>query len=279
MPKKKKTSETPQPPPDSMRFVMESLMRGLGRDMANQKRDDKERAQELIYEAMEARTGTQMFRLVNSALELDPDNVDGRLMLADFRELEGEAYIAELQDIIAGGAKSLGKKAFKEWVPHFWGFIETRPYMRARQRLAEVYRLAGRLEEAVVEYGEMLALNENDNQGVRYEMLPCLMALGRLEEAGKLMQQFEGDCTYSVVFAWCRVLERYLVGDVAGAKAALAVAQEHNPHMASYLKGHRKLPKNLPSSYALGSREEAACYAEVLMLAWKGHPEALAACS
>ena len=147
MPKKK--SEMPTDGPAAMRLLMEGLLRDLSRDHANQKKSDKDRAQDLVYEAMEARTATDLFRLVNAALELDPSNVDARLMRADFRGLEGEARIFELKDIIAGGAKSLGKKAFKELVPHFWGFVETRPYMRARQQLAEAYRVSGCIEEAV----------------------------------------------------------------------------------------------------------------------------------
>ena len=276
MPKKK--SEMPTDGPAAMRLLMEGLLRDLSRDHANQKKSDKDRAQDLVYEAMEARTATDLFRLVNTALELDPANVDARLMRADFRGLEGEARIFELKDIIAGGAKSLGKKAFKELVPNFWGFVETRPYMRARQQLAEAYRVSGCLEEAVLEYNEMLALNENDNQGVRYELLPCLLALDRLEDARKLMQRFEDDCTFSVVFTWCRVLERHLAGDPDGAKTALVTARKQNPHMEAYLKGHRKPPKNLPYSYAEGSKEEAVTFASVLLLAWKKHPGALSAC-
>jgi tetratricopeptide (TPR) repeat protein len=275
MPKKK--PEMPTDGPAAMRFIMEGLLRDLGRDLADHEKNDKDRAQDLVYAAMEARTATEMFKLVNTALELDPANVDARLMRADFRGLEGEDRIFELKDIIAEGAKSLGKKAFKEMVPHFWGFVETRPYMRARHHLAGEYRVSGRLEEAALEYNEMLALNEHDNQGVRYELLPCLLALDRLEDARKLMQRFEDDCTFSVVFTWCRVLERHLSGDLAGAKDSLVVARKQNPHMEAYLKGHRKPPKNLPSSYAEGSKEEAVIYADVLLLAWRKHPGALIA--
>jgi hypothetical protein len=271
----KKKPEAPAAGYSAVSLLMEGFRRALGRGGNNQEKSDKDRAQDLVEAAMEAPTATRMFGLVNTALELDPGNVDARLMRADFRGLEGEARIFELKDIIAGGAESLGKKAFEEMVPHFWGFVETRPYMRARQYLAEAYRVSGRLEEAVFEYNEMLALNENDNQGVRYELLPCLLALDRLEEAGKLMQRCADDCASNVVFTWCRVLERHLVGDPAGARAALVTARNQNAHMEAYLKGHRKPPKNLPSSYAEGSKEEAVTFASVLLLAWKKHPGVL----
>ena len=240
------------------------------------KDNDKERAQDLVFEAMQATSLAHRVRFVSTALELDPDNVDALLMKADFRELKGEDRLLELQRIVQTGATQLGKKAFKDMVPHFWGFVETRPYMRARMELAEEYRRAGRLEEAVSEYTEMLALNENDNQGVRYHLLPCLLALNRLPEAHALIKQSEGECAHNVVFAWCKVLERHLAGDSAGAVAALASARKQNAHMEAYLLGFRKPPKNMPDSYAVGSREEAITFVQPLLMAWAPHTGALA---
>ncbi len=46
--------------------------------------------------------------------------------------------------------------------------------------------------------------------------------------------------------------------------------------MQASLKGQRKLPGKLPGSYTSGSKEEALCYADVLMAAWKVYPEAVA---
>jgi tetratricopeptide (TPR) repeat protein len=135
---------------------------------------------------------------------------------------------------------------------------------------------AGWLDEAAQEWAEMLALNENDNQGVRYELLPVLLAQGRRDEARALMERYKDDCEWNVVFAWGRVLERLLSKEEAGAVKALAVARKQNAHMEAYLRGNRKLPKNLPGSYSPGSKEEALCYAGVLLLAWKAHPEPLA---
>ncbi len=197
-------------------------------------------------------------------------------MVLESTNMDGEGRIGALQRIVAVAAKRLGKKAFKEFVPHFWGVLDTRPYMRARMQLAEALREAGRLEEAIEEYKELLRLNENDNQGVRYHLLPSLLALGRLEEARDLMNIYQGDCMWNVVFAWGQVLERLLSSDEAGASKALAVARKQNAYIEVYLKEHRKLPKLLPDSYSPGSKEEALCYAEVLLMAWTRHPEAWA---
>ena len=273
MPKPPKDSGS-EPPfnPAALRAMMERTLGGLGQN----KRSDEARAQELVYDAMEASTWERRLRLVRQALELDPENVDALLMLEGASDFKGEERIEALRGIVAAGAKRLGKKAFKELVPHFWGFHETRPYMRARQALASALHEAGRLDEAAQEWTEMLALNENDNQGVRYELLPTLLARGRLDESRALMERFKDEGEWSVVFAWSRVLERHLSGDDAAATKALAVARKQNPHMEAYLKGRRKLPKNLPGSYSPGSKEEALCYAAVLMAAWKAHPVAVA---
>ena len=226
-PRKNSGSEPPLDPA-ALRAMMERMFSNFGSSQSGN--DKSERAQDLVYDAMEASTWDRRLRLVNKALKLDSENVDALLMLEEVTECSVEESIEMLRGIVVIGAKRLGKKAFKELVPHFWGFIETRPYMRARARLAMTLHEAGRLEEATTEYTEMLVLNENDNQGVRYELLPLLLAQGRLDDARALMERYKDDCKWSVVFAWGRVLERVLSGEKRKAARALAVARKQNAH-------------------------------------------------
>lgn len=231
-------------------------------------------SQQLVYDAWDAETDEQEHELMRRALELNPGNGDALLYMLDRAGLDEEGEIQALRNIVAAAAKSLGPKAFKEFAGHFWGFMETRPYMRARHRLAGTLRAAGRLEEAVTEFEAMLELNPNDNQGVRYELLPAYLALTRLEAARGLLKKYD-EAEFSAVFAWCRVLERWLSGDLAAAEQALAAARKQNSHMQVYIKGHRDLPRQMPDSYSMGSKEEAICYAEVLRSTWTRHPQAL----
>lgn len=164
MPKPKKAKDPSQTlSAAGLRDLMEETFGGL--DL--HRRSAADRAQDLVYQAMEARTPARRLRLATQALDLDPENVDALLMLTDAVPLGEAARITVLRDIVAVGAKRLGPETFKKLAPHFWGHLETRPYMRAREYLAEDLRAAGRLEEAVQEYTGMLALNENDNQGMR----------------------------------------------------------------------------------------------------------------
>jgi tetratricopeptide (TPR) repeat protein len=269
--KPKPTTAGKPPTPRSLLLSMERQLRATGRVG----QDTAYEAQQLVYDAWEAKTDEQERKLIYKALEIDPTNVDALLTFARNCSFTDEERIETLRKIVARGEKNLGPKAFKEYAGHFWGHLETRPYMRARAELAEMLRAAGRLAEAVAEWEAMLALNPNDNQGVRYALLACYLALGRLEEARRLFGEYEGECQYNTVFAWGKVLERFLAGELAGAGAALQVARKQNPHTQGFIKGHTRLPKQMPGSYAMGSKEEAVCFAEVLCGAWGKHPAAL----
>jgi tetratricopeptide (TPR) repeat protein len=260
-------------PPLNPREMLQHMERLLSRTRTTRQKQAGE-AQQLVYDAWEAETEERERELMCQALEINPGNADALLYMLDHAGLGEEEEIQALRNIVAAAAKGLGPKVFNENAGHFWGFIETRPYMRARHRLAGGLRAAGRLEEAITEYEAMLGLNPHDNQGVRYELLPAYLGLNRLKPARALLKKYT-ESQFSAPFAWCQVLERLLSDDPAAAQQALAVARKLNPHLQVYIKGHRDLPRDLPDSYAMGSKEEAHCFAEVLRSAWARHPQAL----
>ena len=235
---------------------------------------DTERAQELFYEALDARSAAKRRKLLEQALVLDPRNADVRLVLLDEQNPSPAARIDALRSIVADAADALGSD-FEELAGQFWGFHETRPYMRARQQLAAELHAAGRWDEAVSEYREMLALNPNDNQGLRYELRPLLLAIGRLEDSRVLARSYPNDENYNAAFAWCRVLEYLLANETDSAVNALASARKVNPHLELYLNGRQRIPSDLPESYAPGGQDEAVCFAEPVRAAWSAHPQAL----
>ena len=262
----------PKPP------TPQSLLRSIERHLHEQSgatRDTAFEAQQLYYDAMEAQTDEEERELIEKALKLDPTNVDALLTQAGNCVCTDEEYIEVVRKIVAVGEKKLGPRKFKEGAGDFWGVLETRPYMRAREELAEALRAAGRWEEAVAEWEGMLELNPNDNQGVRFSLLMGYLALVRLEEARGLFKEYQGDCEYNTVFAWGGVLERFLSGDLPGAEKALVIARNQNRYTQGFIKGHSRLPKYLPDGYSPGSKEEAVCYAEMLGTAWSRHPSAL----
>lgn len=251
-----------------------ALMRSLEQQLAAERYQPSEKAQDLFYDAMEAATAEEEFELLKKVLTLDPGHIDALLVVLIHRPLGLDDEIEVLYKIVDLAAKRLGPKAFEEYAGAFWGFDETRPYMRARSQLATSLQDAGRVDEAIIEMEAMLELNPNDNQGVRYELLVNYLTLSRLDGAARLFAEYD-ECPWNTVFAWGRVLERWLAGDLPGAQQALAVARKQNGYSEAYIKGHRRLPKFLPNTFSPGSKEEAQCFTGSLLMMWQVHPEAM----
>ena len=259
-----------QPPIDP-----KSLFLQLEHSLGKVRPDAIGEAQECYYDAMEARTDEEAQRLLSRALELDPGNTDAWLVIMSLTPmLSADEEIGMLRKIVVRAEERLGTQAFKEFAGHFWGFHETRPYMRARAALADALQRAGRIESAAVEVEGLLELNPGDNQGLRYRLLGTYLALGRMDDTRRLFGQYPDEFDFNTVFAWAKVLERFLSGKLDEALKAVAAAEKQNGFSKNYLLGQRKIPKNLADSYASGSKEEAACFAGDLQAAWNAHPAA-----
>jgi tetratricopeptide (TPR) repeat protein len=233
----------------------------------------KYEAQELAFDAMNAPSAAKARQLARRALEKDPDCVDAVVVLAEIECRSQQEFIAALQNAVAAGERSLGAKFFKENTGDYWGLIETRPYMRARLQLAGALWAEGRELEAVSHYEGLLQLNPNDNQGVRDILLGRYLAGDDRGGARRLLRQYKEDI--SAMFAWGRVLERFLADDLPGARQQLNEARERNRLAGLYLTGQRKMPQSMPEAYALGSEEEAIICADLLAEAWARHMDAL----
>jgi tetratricopeptide (TPR) repeat protein len=233
----------------------------------------QEEAQQIAYDAMEAPTRTRAVALAKRALAKDPDCVDALVTLAAGQARTEEDLIAGLERAVATGERSLGEKCFEENKGHFWGILETRPYMRALQQLADLLLDVGRDRDAMRHFEALLALNPNDNQGVRDTLLGCYLATEDLKGARRLLQEYGDDD--SAVFNWGRTLERFLSRDFQEAERALQHARKNNRFVEKYLTARKKPPRAMPDSYMPGSDEEALVCLDCLTDAWVAHPEAL----
>ena len=231
------------------------------------------RAQARFYEALKAH-GRLRLKLAREALAIHADCADAWVLLAE--EMPDRARRTELYvQAMAAAERTLGSAPFEEHVGHFWGVIETRPYMRARFGYAECLWGAGRHDEALGHLQELLRLNPGDNQGVREVLLPRLLELGRDDEAARLLAAFEEDCSATLEHARA-LLEFRRGGDGGAAQAKLAVAVRGNPHVAKYLSGSARLPERLPDRYGFGTDDEAVIAAASLLGAWHATPGAMA---
>jgi len=236
-------------------------------------KDARFRAQQLAYDAMEAGSPERALKLANKAVETHNGCVDALLIIAQASSQDLDELIQHLHMVIEIGVRDLGEDFFEENTGHFWGLLETRPYMRARSTLAEVLLEAGRVDEAVELYEGSLRLNPNDNQGIRCPLLGCYLEADDLDGARRLFDEYEDEG--SAMFLWSRVLERVLSEDEGGARKALADARKTNKHVEPYLTGAKQKPKRMPDYYGFGDENEAKVCAGAIGGAWKKHPKAV----
>jgi tetratricopeptide (TPR) repeat protein len=230
-----------------------------------------ERAQELAYEAMEAEGRLQIKR-ARQALALSPDCAEAWAILAESASTP-ELALERYQQGVAAGVRAIGAERFEELRGECWGRLDTRPYMKARLGLAHTLEDLGRHEEALAHYRELLLLNPNDNQGVRYLLVAALLKLNRDAEVGALLDEYGDDI--QALWPYARVLWLFRTdGDTGRARAALDQARRVNPHVVKCLVNPDSVPFERRPYFELGSKDEAAYVAEELGPAYSTTPGA-----
>jgi tetratricopeptide (TPR) repeat protein len=231
-------------------------------------------AQDIMYRAWETKSRSRRIALARKALTVSLDCADAYVLLAEEAATSLDEAMELNQKGVEAGERAIGKRAFKEDVGHFWGILETRPYMRARVGLAQCLWDAGKKKEAVEHYKDMLRLNPGDNQGIRYVLISCLLDLGRDRELTFLLEEYQSeDDTY---WLYTKTLLSFRdQGDSEEARGNLEEARDANPHVPLYLLGKKKIPKRLPDYIGFGDESEALSYAADNIENWKATPGAL----
>jgi tetratricopeptide (TPR) repeat protein len=163
---------------------------------------------------------------------------------------------------------------FEDHFGYFWELLDARPYMRAAFSRASCLWVLGRKDEAVKDFWWLLALNTNDNQGVRYRLLPALLSLERYGDAAELTEAY--DTKREAVWLFTRALLKFREGGgVSASTKALKKALKQNPYVQAYLTGEKRIPDDYPRQYALGDEDEAILYAEQHLNFWRKTPGAV----
>jgi tetratricopeptide (TPR) repeat protein len=262
------TAPGPPNPLSALRFLEQSMRRSEREPTDGPSLQD--RAEDLLERAYQAR-GHRATLLARQALEVWPDCADAYNLLARRApDPESRARLYELG--MAAGERAIGPEAFED-AGHFWGLLETRPYMRARLGLAETLANQGRLGEAAEHFQEMLRLNPGDNQGVRHTLVNLLIALDRDEEAWKLADSYPDD---GALLEFPRALLRFRgEGDSPEARKSLKQAVRANRFVPGVLLGTRE-PSPQAGYYSPGRESEAALYLDLSLDTWAGTKGALA---
>lgn len=246
---------------DQINEFMEN-MQGKSLDDLPMRTDKKGRSQDLVSEAYSL-PASKGRKLIKEALELDPNNVDAYNYLADL-EKDVDKALKLFEKAIEVGEIDLGEEFFEENKGHFWGLLETRPYMRAKAGLADCYYAKGKADKAIEIYEEMLLLNPNDNQGIRYVLSTLLLGQKDLSKYEAFVKTFDEDNA-----AWNFNNALYLFkesGQSPKSDKALLKAYNSNKFVLDYLTGSKEMPHQLPQYIGRGDENEAIGY---VANAWK----------
>jgi len=238
--------------------------------------DQVKQAEELLDEAWEA-AGAHRTRLARRALALWPEAADAYVILGSDALAGGKLKAARqlFTEGVWAGERALGPETFASDAGDFWGTIEARPYMRARQGLAASLWDLGEREAAIAHYQAVLRLNPGDNQGVRYSLAARLLEMGDDVRLGQLLREHPDDGMAAILYT--RAVWQYRQTGAGGeADGLLDQALKQNPHVPACLLGEQALPPQTPEYIGWGDESEAAAYVLDFGVGWRETPGALA---
>lgn len=229
-------------------------------------KDPRQQALELLAQA-QGKEGREMEQLVHKALKLYPYLPEAYLLLREnARDLEEETRLCR-RGVLAG-EKELGELFIKKNRGLLWEFMEARSYLRVKYEYASCLWDLEKSEEALKEYYEILELNHNDEQGVRFALLTALIEERKYTEAARLIKKYRDD--WSANFAYNQVLLDYaLNGLTANTRNLFREAKKRNPYIPKYLLGKKKIPVSFPPYVGIGDEGEAVLYAMEHIHLWR----------
>jgi tetratricopeptide (TPR) repeat protein len=249
---------------------MEGFLSAIGGRQSN---DAAAKAQQVMYDAWDQTNPRARVVLAHKALAISPLCADAYVLLAEQEAQSPEEALQYYRKGVEAGEQMLGPKGFKEYEGHFWGFLETRPYMRARAGLAAILNLLGDVHAAISHYQDMLRLNPNDNQGIRYVLAECLMKSGDTEALKSLLKQYDEDG--SALWLYTQALVAFRESDIEKAEKLAKEAWKSNSHVPAILSGTKEAKPSTNGYVTMGGEDEAAHYVEEWGFDWHTTPGAI----
>jgi tetratricopeptide (TPR) repeat protein len=231
-------------------------------------------AQEMIYQAWEENNPARRIILAHRALKISPNCADAYVLLAEEEADSPERALQLYQSGIQAGERALGEDYFEENKGYFWGLLETRPYMRSLEGAARCQWILGNKDESLRSYQQLLELNPNDNQGIRYVLADLYQGYRADKELEQLLHQFENDWT--AVWLYTQALLAFKKnGESKEANQILSDAMGQNPFVPEYLTGKKRVPVRIPDTIGWGDETEAVSYACDHLNYWREVPGAI----
>ena len=176
-----------------MQELLERFMDEHNRSLPGKRLTEKtaRTAEDFLQLAEEASSEKAAFRFAKKALALEPNNMDAKRVWLNYAPLDPFERFRLLEKAVQEGREQMEKQGLndEESIGHYWGILETRPYMRLLDDYVDDMLQSGMYGKAMAVCEEMLRLCENDNLGKRFTLMHLyaffeneLAALGLLKK-------------------------------------------------------------------------------------------------
>jgi tetratricopeptide (TPR) repeat protein len=254
---------------EELQALLDSLMGAPLPEIPENEQNDEDKALDLVEQAYASRPAVGK-KLALQALERWPD------CIAAFEYLGGSTRSVRLAFEYYEKGVKIGQRLFggefrQKHEGNFWLITPTRPYMRCLHNMALCYWEIGQTSQAISIWEDLIRLNPSDNQGVRYSLLPALLQQRDLPAYKKYRKKYDEESAQTFFNdALAEFLEK---GITEYANMLLQAAVAHNRYVIPFLLQPAR-PDYSPTSYTIGSPEEAVIYAEMAWKLWMEAPGA-----
>ena len=165
--------------------------------LMSQADSEESEAYGLLELAQDAETPAEAIRYAKKALKLDPGLLDAELIIVTTKDSSLGVMQKDLEKLLKKGEQQLRQQGItpEEDAGDYYGLLETRPYMRVCHAYIDVLTLQNKLRRAAEAAENALHLNDNDNLGIRYNLMAIYAALEDQEKAESLYNRYPGEDT------------------------------------------------------------------------------------
>ncbi len=152
---------------------------------------DEPDADDYVTMAEQASSPQERRKYLQKALALDPENLDAMTGLAMTSTTVVEELLSNMEEVVKKGTAFMERDGYlPDDVGHFWGILETRPYMRALSEYSQLLLSAGMFRRSAGVMEEMLRLCPEDNIGIRAMLISVYAGLEEKDKALRLYNTY-----------------------------------------------------------------------------------------
>lgn len=204
--------------------------------------------------AMEAEDVKVARKNAQKALTIDPYCTDAELLLIDLMDITPEEAKKRFEKLIKKTEKHLEEEGYfaEENIGSFYMINETRPYMRALGTYMDDLIGLGKFRAAIRVGVNIIRLNQNDNMGIRYDLMALHAFMEDVSSAEGLLSAYEEE---SAGMLFPLILLYYKVDDYTKARKYLKLLAGKNPDLKKLMMEEltdEELNQNaMPFGYAM----------------------------